>query len=86
MPRSRTPTLRAQGLAVRLRQAREEAGLTRHELGLLAGLSKNGVYDIENGKRINVGVVTIERLALALTLRAAWLAYGDGEPRAPQDG
>jgi transcriptional regulator with XRE-family HTH domain len=42
----------AKWFAGRLRELREEAGLTREELAEKAGLKPGGVRDIEQGKRV----------------------------------
>lgn len=51
-----------------LRRARDRAGLTQTELGVLAGLSKNGVYALEKGRR-SPNLETILRLCEGLSLR-----------------
>lgn len=50
-----------------LRRARDRAGLTQTELGMLSGLSKNGVYALERGRR-SPNLETILRLCEGLAL------------------
>ena len=51
-----------------LRRARDRAGLTQTELGTRAGLSKNGVYTLEKGRR-SPNLETVLRLCEGLSLR-----------------
>jgi len=67
------------GLASRLKQARRQAGLKRLPLAEKAGLATATGRDIELGQRLPT-VATVARLAAALGVSAAWLAYGVGEP------
>jgi len=62
----------------RLRKAREASGLTVRELALRAHTTGTTVQSISDGKGGNSSVSLIARLAKALSVRAAWLAYGDG--------
>lgn len=66
-------------LGMRLFQARREAGLGFIKLGKMSGVSHTTISDIEKGRRMPA-VDTIERLARALKVRPAWLAFGDGQP------
>lgn len=49
----------------RLRQVREQAGISQEKLGEQAGVHRTYVSSVERGKR-NVSLVNIERFALAL--------------------
>lgn len=71
--------LKATGLALRLRQAREKLGLSQLELSRKARVGKMTASDIEAGRRnqVNVGIGTVERLASVLGVTGGWLAYGD---------
>lgn len=68
-------------LAVRLKSAREEAGLTQPELAKLAGVSAGTVGNLEAGIRKQPR----ELLALARVLKvsAEWLKTGKGLKRIP---
>lgn len=79
MAQARAKKLASVGLAERLRQTRERAGLSQLELSRQAGLGKMTASDIEAGRRnqINVGIGTVERLANALGVTASFLAYGE---------
>jgi transcriptional regulator with XRE-family HTH domain len=54
----------------RLRQLREQRGLSQEELAFRAGLHRTYVSSAERGQR-NVSLVNIEKLALALGVRIA---------------
>ena len=69
------------GLPTRLRRARQAAELTPKAVVQKLGGDQATVRDIEQGTRIPT-VRTIARLALALKVSPAWLAYGIGEPMA----
>jgi transcriptional regulator with XRE-family HTH domain len=47
----------------------------------MSGVSTTTIIDTEHGRRVP-GADTLERLAIALGVEPAWLAYGDG--RAPK--
>lgn len=66
---------------VRLRTARTRAKSTRIALAERAGISDATVRQIEAGTRVPT-VGTLAKLARALGLSAAWLAYSSGEPPA----
>lgn len=66
------------GLALRLRQAREQSGLKKSPLAQRAGLAAATERDIESGARLPT-VSTIARLAAALSVSPGWLAYGIGD-------
>lgn len=65
-------------LATRLKQSQRQSALTRLPLSKKAGISDTTIADIERGQRLPT-VGTIARIAGALGLSAAWLAYGLGE-------
>jgi transcriptional regulator with XRE-family HTH domain len=69
------------GLPSRLRTARKNAGLTRNAVVQRVGGDQGTVRDIETNQRLPT-VGTVARLASALGVNAAYLAYGIGEPRA----
>lgn len=69
-----------QGIAQRLRAARERKNLSQSELSERAGLDRKTCAGIEKGKADrNIGVLTIERLARALDVSPAWLAFGQDD-------
>jgi len=53
------------GFAVKMR--REELGLTQEDLADRAGIHRTYLSDIERGSR-NVGMINLERIAVALTM------------------
>lgn len=69
------------GLGARLFQVRKAAGLGLIKLGKMAGVSHSTIGDIEKGRQLPA-VDTVERLARALKVRPAWLAFGDGQREA----
>jgi transcriptional regulator with XRE-family HTH domain len=71
------------GLALRLKQARGQAGLKRLPLAQKAGLAMATGRDVELGARVPT-VTTVLRLASALQVSPAWLAYGVGAADDPQ--
>lgn len=71
------------GLASRLKLARRRASLKRLPLAQRAGLATATGRDVELGVRIPT-VATVARLAVALNVSAAWLAYGIGEAEADE--
>lgn len=76
-----TPASRADGhrsLAVRLKALRTKLNLSRAELADAAGVTTGPIQNIELGRGAP-GVDTIERLATALNVSPAWLAFGGGE-------
>lgn len=60
-------------VAERIKSARERAGLSRGELARMSGLSRTGVYFIENAIHIPTRR-TVERIAIALrvNVRELW--------------
>ena len=73
-------TLACEKLGERLFEARDRAGFTLRELGQRSGVSWSSISAIEKGRQ-SATVETIERLALALYVRPAWLAFGEGSGR-----
>ena len=59
----------------RLRRARKEAALSASALSLTAGISKGGTAKLEAGSWVP-RLSTVERLAVALRVSPAWLAFG----------
>ncbi len=80
-----SPNPRFQRLPERLAKARKAADLTRRALEQKAGGTNGAILYIEEGRRVPT-VETVARLAHALGVPAAWLAYGLGEPSAPGFG
>lgn len=63
----------------RLTWVRETTGLSSREIDRLAGLTENHSRAIELNVRNHAQLSTIERIAQALNVQPAWLAFGDGE-------
>lgn len=74
--------LRCLGLAARLRQVRDELGLTLAEVGKYAGSSAAAVLGVE--RRTLPTIATLENLATALGVSPAWLAFGTGPRELPR--
>ena len=70
--------LAAHSVGLRLKAARDHRGYTMLELAERCGLSHSTVNVIEKGQK-TPRTDTVERLARALDVPRAWLAYGDGE-------
>lgn len=75
------PPEKCDGMGERLQAVRIEKGQTKASLGRLAHLAAPSIAQIENGGQ--AGVDTIERLAKALGISPAWLAYGVGSRELP---
>ena len=73
-----SPNPKHYGLAFRLRNARKRADIPRTTLAARAGVSDAIVRYLETDQRLPT-VETVARLAAALGLSAAWLAFGLGE-------
>ena len=73
-------TLACEKLGERLFEARDRAGFTLRELGQRSGVSWSSISAIEKGRQ-SATAETVERLAIALNVRAAWLAFGEGSQR-----
>jgi transcriptional regulator with XRE-family HTH domain len=69
------------GLAVRLKALRTKLNLSRAELADAAGVTTGPIQNIELGLGAP-GVDTVERLAIALDVSPAWLAFGEGDAAA----
>lgn len=67
-------------LAARLQARREAADLNVRDLGKKAGVSHATISRIERNLGGSAGLDSVDAIARALGVRAAWLAYGDGEP------
>lgn len=65
-----------EGFPARLRKLRKKGCLTKGGLGALLGWGSADVSDYEAGMR-KPSIDTLERLAAALGVSAAWLAYGN---------
>jgi len=74
----RAPAPRSQGLPRRLLQARHKAGLTHRELAERAEVVHMTPYRIELADGYSASLAVVERLAEALQVSPAWLAYGIG--------
>lgn len=66
-------------VGVRLRAVREALSVITRELAAEAGICPAAVSHIESGATRDPCVGTVARLAKALEVEAAWLAYGVGE-------
>lgn len=77
--RRRREDTRYFGLPARLRKARKQSGLTRKGGVKTVGGDQSVVRDIETNQRLPT-VGTVARLASALHVSAAWLAFGLGDP------
>lgn len=65
----------------RLREVREEAGISQEKLAELSSLHRTYVSSVERGKR-NISIENIERLALALGVTMRDLMPDDSKPAA----
>lgn len=69
------------GLAQRLRDARTAKNYTYGELARLAGIpSRQTVYNIEAGRQV-ASIDQVAKLAAALGVSPAWLAFGIEESK-----
>lgn len=66
------------GCGARIRQVREEAGLSMRALARAAGVSVQAVINAESGATAP-RIDTLESIARALFVAPAWLAYGEGD-------
>lgn len=66
-----------ENLAVRLRRARNAAGLTQQELADRAGLSRDAIAKIETGQAAYTRKIV--EIANVLDVSAAWLQFGVSE-------
>jgi len=81
-PDSSCDTLRALGVAARLRMTRIDQGLSVLAVATAAGISHTAVGNIERGTV--PGLDTTEALATALGVSPGWLAYGIGPMESPR--
>lgn len=58
-------------IVVRLRELREERGLTQQALGDLAGVRQAAISELESGKRQRVDLSVLDRLCKALGVEVA---------------
>lgn len=66
-----------QGLAERLRRAREHAGLSHARLSAACGVSEYQLIKLERGTGGGAGLWTVEAIASALEVSPAWLGFGE---------
>lgn len=72
-------------IAQRLREARSAKNCTYGELAQLAGIpSRQTIYNIETGRQA-ASLEQIEKLAAALAVSPAWLAFGEAHDPIPCD-
>jgi hypothetical protein len=76
--------LRSDDLAARTREARLALGLTVREAERRAKLSRGAVRVVEAGSASTLS--TVEKLAVALAVSPAWLAFGTGPRELPRRG
>jgi transcriptional regulator with XRE-family HTH domain len=62
----------------RLRDSRQEAGLTLEQAGAIAGVSKQGISQIERGVTKNPEAATLEPLCRRLGVSLQWVMSGKG--------
>ena len=67
----------AETLGQRLRESRSARGLSRATLGRSAQVSVGAIQHLEDERGV-ANAETIERLAVALDVSPAWLAFGEG--------
>jgi len=65
--------------STRLREAREARGLSTRELDAAAKVAIGRTWQIESGRKANVEVKTIARIASALGCSIDWLVSGVGD-------
>lgn len=72
------PRLGSYAIAARLLLARQSQRWNRRELASASGVSATAIAHVEDGKG-QPRCDTIERLAIALKVSPAWLAFGIGD-------
>ncbi len=82
LPCEAAESARIDGLPARLLGLRQERGLSRRELGRMAGTSDNFVQMTETGTTVP-NIAKVEQLAKALQVSVCWLAFGLGCPDLP---
>jgi putative transcriptional regulator len=60
-------------LRLRIRELRDEKGLSQQELGDLAGVRQATISELESGKAQRLDLKTLERLAIALDVEPGTL-------------
>jgi transcriptional regulator with XRE-family HTH domain len=75
--------LRSEGAGLRLKSAREKAGMSKKALAMEAETTDTTVRLTEAGKTMP-SVATAEQLAKALGISPCWLAYGEGPEVLPR--
>ena len=73
-------SMRYDGLASRLAEARKQSDLSLRTLGDKAGLPAGTVHAVERSKYVP-SITAVEKLAKALGISPGWLAYGNGPDR-----
>ncbi len=68
------------GVGLRIRQLREQRGLSQHQFAKMIGMDRSYLINIEKGKR-NVSIDMLTRIAVGL---GVWVA--DLFPPAPESG
>lgn len=61
----------------RLKEAREENGLSLAEMARKSGMHKTVIWKLENGAHKTAGPDVVENLAKTLRVRPAWLMFGE---------
>ena len=56
-----------ENIGLRVKQLREEAGLSQEALALKAGIDRTYINSVENGKR-NISIMNINKIAKALNI------------------
>jgi len=70
----------------RIRQLREQRGITRDDIEALSGLERTYIARIEQGRTVPP-LEALERIAAALAVPLYWLFYAEeGSPKAPPAG
>lgn len=54
-----------QAVGMRIRELRNDRGLSQEKLALAAGLDRTYIASVENGKR-NISIVNLEKIIIAL--------------------
>jgi transcriptional regulator with XRE-family HTH domain len=71
----------ARAFGARVREERERKGMTQEQLGIASGIASSTVSHIENGRRGNVSLSRIMRIADALGCEPGDLVNGLPVPR-----
>jgi transcriptional regulator with XRE-family HTH domain len=70
------------GMGRRIAGKRTECGLSQEELAQKAGKSRSTISKIEGGEREDVPILTLLKIATALSVSLHYLVYGYDEPHA----